>query len=142
MSKPAISEELKKETLERLHAHVEENYIGRYGVKDIDTRFKGRFLYIDWIEGPTGKELEMIQSFKEELPPQRRKRLEENLERDCTRSKLCRLRYHGDPTSWEFQIYKYSDRCYDREGEFPFGSGTVEECFDAAASLYITRTFP
>ena len=57
-------------------------------------------------------------------------------------SKLCRLRYSGDINSWEFEIYKYSDNWYDTEGEFPFAGGTVEECFDAAASLYITQTFP
>ncbi|MGC9308788.1 MAG: hypothetical protein ACP5FL_08460 [Thermoplasmatota archaeon] len=56
--------------------------------------------------------------------------------------KLCRLKYTGDKDNLELQIYKYSDSCYDTHNEFPFHTGTVEECFDAAASLYITRTFP
>ena len=47
----------------------------------------------------------------------------------------------GNEESWEFQIYKYSDNWYDTVEEFPFGGGSVEECFDAAASLYITETF-
>jgi hypothetical protein len=38
-------------------------------------------------------------------------------------------------------MYKYSDMCYDVEGDFMFAGGTIEECFDAAASVYITETF-
>ena len=55
-------------------------------------------------------------------------------------SKLCRLRYRGDWDNWELEMYKYSDMCYGVEGDFMFGGGTIEECFDAAASVYITET--
>ncbi|PIV70329.1 MAG: hypothetical protein COS08_00870 [Euryarchaeota archaeon CG01_land_8_20_14_3_00_38_12] len=61
---------------------------------------------------------------------------------DQRSSKLCRLKYAGDINYWDFEIYKYTDEWYDEEGDFPFAGGTVEECFDAAASLYVTHTFP
>lgn len=56
-------------------------------------------------------------------------------------SHLCRIRYTGEIDSWDMEIYKYSDNCYDQEGEYPGSGGTVEECFDEAAALYITETF-
>lgn len=53
MGKKIITDEIKQRTLERLDEHVKENYIGRYGVRDVTAKFKGRFLYIDWVEGLT-----------------------------------------------------------------------------------------
>ncbi|MBI5479080.1 MAG: hypothetical protein HY906_09500 [Deltaproteobacteria bacterium] len=50
---------------------------------------------------------------------------------------LCRLRYTGDLRRWRFEIYKYSDLDYDRDQDFPFGSGTVEKCFAVAADFYL-----
>jgi hypothetical protein len=82
--------------------------------------FKGRYLYIDW----TDEASILIANLNK-----RRLKL----------SKLCRLRYKGDINNWEL-MYKYSDMCYDVEHDFVFSGGTVEECFDAAASVYITET--
>jgi hypothetical protein len=89
-----------------------------YGVEEAIGTFKGPYLYIDYVEESAG------------LPS----RLRPN--------KLCRLKYTGHPEKWGFAIYKYSDNCYDDEGDFPFSGGTVEKCFDAAASLYIAECYP
>jgi hypothetical protein len=149
LGRPAISNDIKEEILERLNKHVEEKYIGQYGVKDVIARFKGRYLYIDWIEGLTNEETqELIEAFRGEVDDAEKVEKFESLihlqvkRSERKPSKLCRLRYTGDINSWDFEIYKYSDNWYDTEGEFPFASGTVEECFDATASLYITQTYP
>ena len=148
MGKKTITDEIKQKTLERLNKHVKENYIGRHGVRDVIAKFKGRFLYIDWVEGFTDEEIqEEIAAFKKEVQDEEKveqleKILQLQLKNSMRRpSKLCRIRYTGNEESWEFQIYKYSDNWYDIEEEFPFSGGSVEECFDAAASLYITETF-
>lgn len=146
MGKKIISDEIKEETLKRLNKHVEEKYIGQYDVKEVIAKFKGRYLYIEWVEGPSESELEALKSqMSSKLSPFDRILLEgiENMMKNQSKpSKLCRLKYIGDINHYEFEIFKYSDNWYDTEGEFPFGGGTVEECFDAAASLYITQTFP
>jgi len=148
MGKKTITDEIKQKTLERLNKHVKENYIGRHGVRDVIAKFKGRYLYIDWVEGPTDEEIqEEIAAFKKEVHGEKKveqleKILQLQLKNSMRRpSKLCRIRYTGDEEAWEFQIYKYSDNWYDTEWEFPFSGGSVEECFDAAASLYITEAF-
>ena len=145
MGSKAITEEIKQRTLERLDKHVKENYVGKYDVRDVIAKFKGRYLYIDWVEGLTDEELqEELVDFKKEIQDKEKAEQFEKILRlqlknsMCRPSKLCRIRYTGNVESWEFQIYKYSDNCYDTEGEFPFSSGSVEKCFDAAASLYIT----
>jgi hypothetical protein len=54
--------------------------------------------------------------------------------------KLCRLGWTGDPESWDFAFYKYSNGRYEPsitlDGSF---SGTPETCFDTAAQAYLTR---
>jgi len=146
MGRKAISDEIREETLKRLDKHVEDKYIGQYGVKEVIAKFKGRYLYIEWVEGPSESEIEAFKSqMSSKLSPFDKKLMEgiEDIMKNQSKpSKLCRLKYMGDINYWGFEIYKYSDNWYDTEGEFPFGGGTVEECFNAAASLYITQTFP
>ncbi|MCW8173472.1 hypothetical protein D8S78_22540 [Natrialba swarupiae] len=52
-------------------------------------------------------------------------------------TKLCRLTWTGDPDSWGFAFYKYSDDRYEPsislDGSF---AGSPESCFDTAAQLY------
>jgi hypothetical protein len=120
MAEQAIPKEVQDPVLGRLHEHTLRYLV--YGVTGVGVRFAGPYLYIDYT---------MIawDPFTPALGPQQPQ-------------KLCRLRYTGDPDYWEFAIYKYSDEAYDEEGEFPFSGGTVEECFDAAASLYIAHCYP
>jgi hypothetical protein len=118
-SMPAIPDEVREKASHRLEKLVKK--YRKYGVADIIGIFKGRYLYIDW----TDEANKLIASLSKSEPK---------------RSKLCRLRYKGDINNWELEMYKYSDMCYDVEGDFMFAGGTIEECFDAAASVYITET--
>lgn len=111
-----IPRDVQEATLARLSEHTRRYKV--YGVEDVIGRFKGPYLYISYVEESVG------------LPGKPRP------------IKLCRLRHTDDPEYWEFSIYKYSDEHYDDEGEFPFYGGSVEQCFDAAASLYIVECFP
>ena len=48
------------------------------------------------------------------------------------RTPLGRLVWTGDPERWCFQLYKWSDECWDEENEAGTGSGTPEECLAQA----------
>jgi hypothetical protein len=143
MGRTAIPDEIKDETFSRLDNHVQNKYMGRYGVKNVISKFKGRYLYIDWVEGITDDGVDALKElFPNELSDEAIRKMVNRSKKDTKPSKLCRLRYTGDIDFWELEIYKYSDDWYDTEREFLFSGGTIEECFDAAASLYITQTFP
>jgi hypothetical protein len=90
----------------------------------VEVRFRGEYAYIDAFEsdpwfspGATEEEKERIRQ---------------------TPTKLCRLAWTGDPDSWEFAFYKYSDERYEPsislDGSF---AGPPESCFDTAAQLYL-----
>ena len=53
---------------------------------------------------------------------------------------ICRLKYAGDMTKWEFAIFKYSDEVYDPEELFFPGSqyvdGTIEGAMRAGREAY------
>jgi hypothetical protein len=53
---------------------------------------------------------------------------------------ICRLKYSGDLTKWEFAIFKYSDEVYDPEEWFFPGSqyvdGTIEGAMRAGREAY------
>jgi len=118
-SKPTIPDEVKQKVSHRLEKLVKK--YRKHGVADIIGIFKGRYLYIGW----TDEASMLIASLSE---------------RKLKPSKLCRLKYKGDMNNWILEMYKYSDMCYDVEGDFMFSGGTIEECFNAAASIYITET--
>jgi len=119
-SKPIIPDDVRQKASHRLRKLVKK--YRKHGVANIIGTFKGRYLYIDWIDEA---EIYCSSLIKREPKP----------------SKLCRLKYKGDINNWELEMYKYSDMCYDVEHDFVFSGGTVEECFNAAASVYITETF-
>jgi hypothetical protein len=53
---------------------------------------------------------------------------------------ICRLKYNGKIDNWGFEIYKYSDNCYDPEEWFIPGSdevdGTIEGAMRAGLEAY------
>ncbi len=53
---------------------------------------------------------------------------------------ICRLKFTGDLTKWEFAIFKYSDEVYDPEEWFFPGShyvdGTIEGAMRAGREAY------
>jgi hypothetical protein len=57
---------------------------------------------------------------------------------DATTFKLCRLRYAGSASQWQFAIYRASHDDYD-ESIFPTGLpvGTCQDALDTACGLYL-----
>jgi choline dehydrogenase-like flavoprotein len=57
---------------------------------------------------------------------------------DATSLKLCRLRYVGSASQWQFAIYRASHDDYD-ESVFPTGLpiGTCQQALDTACGLYL-----
>src|SRR6516162_8367921 len=57
---------------------------------------------------------------------------------DSTTLKLCRLRYVGSASQWQFAIYRASHDDYD-ESVFPTGLpvGTCQDALDTACGLYL-----
>jgi hypothetical protein len=57
---------------------------------------------------------------------------------DATTVKLCRLRYVGSASQWQFAIYRASHDDYD-ESIFPTGLpvGTCQDALDTACGLYL-----
>ena len=57
---------------------------------------------------------------------------------DATTVKLCRLRYVGSASQWQFAIYRASHDDYD-ESVFPTGLpvGTCQDALDTACGLYL-----
>src|SRR5262245_37715194 len=57
---------------------------------------------------------------------------------DGTTLKLCRLRYAGSASQWQFAIYRASHDDYD-ESVFPTGLpvGTCQDALDTACGLYL-----
>jgi len=57
---------------------------------------------------------------------------------DATTFKLCRLRYVGSASQWQFAIYRASHDDYD-ESIFPTGlpAGTCQDALDTACGLYL-----
>ena len=57
---------------------------------------------------------------------------------DATTLKLCRLRYVGSASQWQFAIYRASHDDYD-ESAFPTGLpvGTCQDALDTACGLYL-----
>ena len=57
---------------------------------------------------------------------------------DGTTFKLCRLRYVGSASQWQFAIYRASHDDYD-ESIFPTGLpvGTCQDALDTACGLYL-----
>ena len=57
---------------------------------------------------------------------------------DATTLKLCRLRYVGSASQWQFAIYRASHEDYD-ESVFPTGLpvGTCQDALDTACGLYL-----
>lgn len=121
-----IPEAVKHRTEQRLRAHAEKRYKGRYSRLDI--RFKGPFCYID--------------AYREPKPPDRwtppGETREQYIERlRNTPTHLCRLR-HFTEDSWSLAFYTYSHKKYEpcvfESGEW---FGTPEEGFDIGAVVYL-----
>lgn len=118
----SIPEIARRQLIDRLENHARTAWDQRCA--RVDVRFRGEYAYIDAVESdpwisPTATEQEIEQIRQ-------------------TPMKLCRLTWTGDPDSWGFAFYKYSDDRYEPsislDGSFV---GSPESCFDTAAQLYL-----
>lgn len=140
MKKKVIPDEVRKTVEERLKQYVKEKY-AKYNIELI-LNFKGFYLYVDYYKNDKDNINDLVEF--DQLAPEKKELLLKIISKEQRHrsSHLCRMRYCGDIDSWGTEIYKYSDDCYDQESEYPISSaGTIEECFDNAATLYITETF-
>ena len=59
---------------------------------------------------------------------------------DATTLKLCRLRYAGSASQWQFAIYRASHDDYDESVFFTgLPAGTCQDALDTAYGLYLKR---
>ena len=120
-----IPESVCAKTRNRILAHAQQHYAGKY--TRIDVRFRGQFCYIDAYKEPYVSPTFDPQVLGESL--------EEYLERRRnTPVHLCRLRYFGDENRWSMAFYTYSNEKYE-PCFFDTGAdhGTPEEAFDVGA---------
>lgn len=114
------SEQDKQLTLSRLQSHARTRYIGKGGVKEIRGRFKSNALFLEAVKearsGFVGR-MFRIGSVK-------------------GIGKLARLEFQG-PNKWKFFIYSYENQRY--ESYKPLREGTIEECLDAAAEVFLLK---
>jgi hypothetical protein len=118
----AIPDDVKRNFEKRLRKHVSEEW--KEHCRELVIRFKGRFAYVDAFP--------IEQDSMEGLTEEEKARVE------ATPTKLCRFEYTGDPESWLYAFYKYSDEryepCISLSGSFYC---TPEEGFDTSANVYL-----
>ena len=116
-----IPEQVRRTIPDRLDTHASTAW---QQCSRVDVRFRGKYAYISAIETDPW-------IFPDATPEE-----EERIRQ--TPTKLCRLAWTGNPESWEFAFYKYSDDRYEPsitlDGSF---TGSPESCFDTAAQLYL-----
>ena len=121
----SIPQGIRERTRNRIVAHAEKHYAGRY--IRIDVRFRGALCYIDAYMEP-----HVPRRFDTKLYGESRQEHIERLRNIPTY--LCRLRYFGDEDRWSMAFFTYSHEKYE-PCIFDTGHdhGTPEEAFDTAA---------
>jgi len=109
---------VQKGAIKRLKNHAKKRYEGKRGVTEIRGHIKGNHLF-----------LEVVKETKEGL-------IGRIFRMGTVRgiARLARLDYLG-PNKWKFLIYKSDKKVF---GPYrAFQEGTIEECLDAAADVYL-----
>lgn len=118
----AVPESARRRLENRIQTHARTAWGERCA--RVHVRFRGEYAYIDAFESDPW--------FMPDATEEEKERIRQ------TPTKLCRLAWTGDPDSWGFAFYKYSDDRYEPsislDGSF---TGTPESCFDTAAQLYL-----
>jgi len=118
----SIPEEARRQLRDRLETHVRTAWNERCA--RVNVRFRSEYAYVDAVESDPW----ISPSVSEQEAEQIRQ----------TPTKLCRLTWTGNPDSWSFAFYKYSNERYEPsislDGSF---MGSPEACFDTAAQLYL-----
>ena len=123
-----ISPTAQKVVRDRILAHAEKKYKGKY--TRIDVRFRGSFCYIDAYQEPDVGKKHPTASLGES-------RLEYIERLRNTPTHLCRLRYF-DIDQWSVAFFTYSNEKYE-PCVFPNGQwfGTPEQAFDIGATYLV-----
>ena len=106
--------------LSRVQTHVKQNrYLGKKGVKEVRGHVKGSHMYLEAIkqakEGLVGRIFKMGST--------------------TGIARLARLEFLG-PNKWKFLIYDHEGGKYTTYPQLR--EGTIEECVDAVAKVYLT----
>jgi hypothetical protein len=117
-----VPESVRRTLTNRLETHARTAWGERCA--RVDVRFRGEYAYIDAVESDPW------------ISPTATKQEKEQIRQ--TPTKLCRLTWTGDPDSWGYAFYKYSDERYEPsislDGSFV---GSPEACFDTSAQVYL-----
>ena len=118
----SIPETIRQVLQDRLERHARTAWSERCA--RVDVRFRGKYAYVDVLETNQWVMPGVSEEAKERIQQ--------------TPTKLCRLTWTGDPNSWRFAFYKYSDERYEpsitHDGSL---AGSPEACFDTAAQAYL-----
>lgn len=106
----------------RLERHAQKHW--RTHCREVVVRFRGAFAYVNafpreqqYMPGTTAKERDRL---------------------DAIPTRLCRLRYLGNDSTWEYGFFKYSDEKYGLSlGASGSSEATPEEAFDCSARIYL-----
>lgn len=113
---------VRRDLQDRLERHARTAWNERCA--HVEVRFRGEYAYVDAVESDPWVMPDASAEEKERIRQ--------------TPTKLCRLTWTGNPDSWVFAFYKYSDGRYEPsitlDGSF---TGSPETCFDTAAQAYL-----
>jgi hypothetical protein len=123
MRRGKIPETIRMGLADRLRKHAALEWARE--CRGVEVRFRGVYAYVD-----------AYSSRRDYMPGMTE---EEKARLDAIPLHLCRLEYFGRKDEWGFAFYKYSDEKYE-VSFLPSISwtGTPEECFDCAASVYLS----
>jgi hypothetical protein len=123
-----IPQKIQPKIRERILAHAEKFYAGKYN--RIEVWFRGKFCYVDAYTEPY-----VEKNFNAKLYGESREEHIEWLRNVPTH--LCRLRFFGDENRWSMAFFTYSHETYE---PCVFNNstwhGTPEEAFDTS-SVYL-----
>ncbi len=138
---------MEEEIVESLEEHVQENYVGRCGVKDIEIYREDGYIYIDWVKGLTDDKIEeTIKILRIILESNDfEKKVDESVTEFYEYLKnnsggykhnLCRFNMK-DNQKLELELYRSKTDNYLKVGNLSPRPLSVNNCFDVIASVSI-----
>ncbi len=123
-----IPPQVRERTEQRVRAHAEARYAGRF--ERLGIRFRGALCYIDAYTSPEEPSRSLLRATGQT-------REEYFISAGQIPTHLCRLRYFGDENAWSMAFFTYSNEryspCYFQDGNV---HGTPEAAFDVG-SVYL-----
>ena len=125
----SIPDTVRREFAARILSYAKKHFRGQF--THIDVHFRDALCYLDAYCDPAVRSEDLPQSGT----PEHREFLKRHEDKAI---QLCRLRYLGSSDKWGFDFFSYSSEKYE-PSVFPSGlpTGTPEEAFDLAATMYL-----